>query len=316
MTTFISTRTPIILGDGLQITGMVTPANDRWSFMIPDHSTSLTLGADGSGLATSADAGIVPVSSGVTSHTLVQPWSISYTSTNDSQLDGWHYGNLFFERYHVFPASEDLGTILSDTQSSFQVHNAFRELHDTLNDLTIGGTGGEGTTVTLSISGEDYSTALPLLLQALRSHKFDFTVLGSGASTFDISITPVMASAQFFPSFNVTGSRALVFPFIPQRPVSENIQFMTSVLTSKDGTENRLAERKNARQSFNMKYLIDQQDPQMYQNAQAIGGWYVAPDPQANLVSRCIRHRSSAGYRGPRLPRRRVRALVERLESN
>ena len=184
-------------------------------------------------------------------------------------VEGTNYGNLFFDRVHMFPGNPDLGVILSDVSNSFQVMNAHRSQHDTLDSIELAGAGFEGTVVTAKLNGEEVDVFLPRLFNALQSYGFDYVVRGVGENTIDFTITAT-AGSGIVPAFSVTGSRTVMFPFLPQKGVTENIEFLSNVLRAKDGSETRTSERTDPRQEFGMKYLIDQEEPQMFQNAQAI----------------------------------------------
>ena len=192
-------------------------------------------------------------------------------STN-SGVAGLFYGydKVWFEHLHTIPASEDLGTILSNVQSRFQFFNAFREATKVLTAVTISGTGTDGTTITRERTSTVLPTGLPVTLNALQGEGFSFNVLATGDATIDMDFGFTMQDGTLAPGFKVIGSRAVVFPFIPTKPVKEQIEFLTDIIESRDGTEKRTSARPEARQEFGMKYLIDQQDPEQYAAAQAL----------------------------------------------
>ena len=180
------------------------------------------------------------------------------------------YATWWFDRMHVIPASEDVGTILSSVESSFYWHNAYRNTAQVLTGITVSGEGYEGTTITYDRTGGLVEDEVPINTPAQYGEGFTFTIPLEGSNVIDIDFDFEVESGVEAPSFNVVGSRAVIFPFVPQQPIDETIQFLTDIMEARDGTETRVSARANGRQSFRMNYLIDQQDPSMFQAAQAL----------------------------------------------
>ena len=180
------------------------------------------------------------------------------------------YSAWWFERMHTIPTTENVGTILSAVESRFYLHNAFRRTNQVLTSIDITGVGFEGTTVVQERTGLTSTAALPIPVNSHQGEGFTFTIPQEGPTTIDMDFDMSLQSGAPVQSFNVIGSRAVLFPFIPQRPVKETIEFLTNIIESRDGTETRISARAEARQEFGMDYLIDQQDPDMFQKAQAL----------------------------------------------
>ncbi len=191
------------------------------------------------------------------------------TSTRAS-LAGYSYDSLFYENYHIFPASLDLETVLATVTTPFSLFNAYKNTHDSISAMDITGVGFDGTEVLSALTNAEFSTEAPYLIQALQHYTFKLRTPREGAQTIDYEVQPVMLSAGEIASLSVIGTRSLIFPFIPQTGVTEDIEYKTGVMLSKDGSETRTAERNMARQSFGMKYLLDSIDPQQYANLQAL----------------------------------------------
>lgn len=196
------------------------------------------------------------------------PVTLSAAWTGTSSLSGTAsgvappttHGDLFFERMHVFPASENVGTILATVTSHFQYLNAYTNTAQTLTNIVTSGLGVAGTTI------EDSTTSaapvFPILLNGMVSRLFNFSVLGTGDATIEIDFDfSMLDPAVPTPTFKVVGSRAVMFPFIPQRPLTETIDFLTNVIEAYDGTEQRISTRTQGRQIFDMKYFLESDDP-------------------------------------------------------
>jgi hypothetical protein len=224
--------------------------------------------------AGSADDATLHAVDTLTGDTLVNA-PFNYVPNNwisNSPVSGLFYGydEKWFERMHTIPASEDLGTILSTVQSRFWMHNAYRNAVKVLTDVTISGSGFQGTTIVRERLGTTLPIGLPVTFEALQGEGFTFNVPATGEAAIDMNFDFTFQDGTASPSFNLVGSRAVVFPFIPTKPVKEQIEFLTDVIEARDGTESRISTRPEARQEFNMKYLIDQQQPEQYASAQAL----------------------------------------------
>ena len=98
-----------------------------------------------------------------------------------------------------------------------------------------------------------------------------FTMLPQTGTNVNLNVTPVGPSSitgtldfQFdFPVdpsvafIEVTGDRIVMFLFPPEKPLTERLEFLTEVMTHVDGTEQRVALRKNPRQSYEMLIVLE-----------------------------------------------------------
>ena len=76
-------------------------------------------------------------------------------------------------------------------------------------------------------------------------------IVGTLDFQFDFPVDPTILSLE------VTGDRIVMFLFPPERPMTERLQFLTDVMGHVDGTEQRIAMRKNPRQSLEMVILLE-----------------------------------------------------------
>ena len=108
------------------------------------------------------------------------------------------------------------------------------------------------TDVTLTAITEDKTTGLtlsgitaPLVMNGYSDDVFTVTLGLSGNSTIDATYTFVTSSGS--PAINFTGQRLIPFTLRPQIPVKERWEWITTILTSYDTSEQRIMLRDNPR---------------------------------------------------------------------
>lgn len=152
--------------------------------------------------------------------------------------------SLWFDRIWVFTMRAfDVGQVIADTTRQYNLFSTFR-VPVTLN--AVNETGTDGITLTppnpipasyLPLQEDTYTINIdedgPVLIDAILEHVF------SGV-TFDITIV---------------GSRASLFPHIPENGLIERLGFLTDVQRGLDGTEQRIALRERPRQTFEAVYI-------------------------------------------------------------
>lgn len=148
----------------------------------------------------------------------------------------------WFERVHVLPRSIDLGNILGVVQVDMEVYNAYRD--DSRDFTNFTNNAGNGVSI-IDLPG------LPVTLNAQEGLQLTLEVTTDGPPdingtldfTFDIGSAMVP----------IEGSRIVLFPFRPEAPMVERLEFLTDIFVKIDGTEQRVALRKNPRQTFEME---------------------------------------------------------------
>lgn len=183
-------------------------------------------------------------------------------------------GANFFERIHILPNSKiDFGNIITQKTEQYEIYNAHRTEDKTLNTITNNASPG----VTLP----DEST--PEVIEA-QSSALDSTSTDNTGDTFALGTLvqrDVVASADGLPIFDtniifdfagtndvqllVAGTRLVLFPFEYESPSKETLAFLTDIIESLNGEEQRIALRKNPRQVFEVEYLLDSTDRQRMQ---------------------------------------------------
>lgn len=167
----------------------------------------------------------------------------------------WNLADVWFDQAIVRPIQIDFGNILSTQTETIFVYSSFRTQSITLNQID--NNLGAGSSLLNPPS-------LPLILQPQTGFSVTLEVTASGLSTINNTIDWIFSvSTQVV---NVTGQRIVMFPLPPEVPLTEILEFVTDIMTSVDGSEQRAAVRKNPRQFFQFELAIDSDDRQFLSN--------------------------------------------------
>ncbi|MDR1890111.1 MAG: hypothetical protein LBQ81_12165 [Zoogloeaceae bacterium] len=157
------------------------------------------------------------------------------------------YVDDFYHRVHVFPPRLDLGNVVSTLTERVYLWNAWF-LPQTL--TAIDGL-SEGVTIT-PVDG----APPPDVYAALQERALDVTVSPLGASRIDDAI---IFSWQGLPdvALIISGIRVIAWVFPPNwaTPVEERLEWLTDVLTSRSGAEQRRALRIAPRRFFEAEFI-------------------------------------------------------------
>ena len=194
-------------------------------------------------------------------------------------------GEDWFEKIHVYPGGaienpnylQDFkilfGDILAQLDRPFEVFNAYRKLTATLDTITLTGlTPGFETPDTIVT---DTIGPLTSMLDSTSTYNVDLTTglgtpvlrdvraLRDGLSKFDGPMTLGFDLQNV--TMNVSGSRvAMVLPTYSM-PYVEELGFLTDIIPSSGGKEQRIALRKQPRETFRCKYELDGLERQQFQ---------------------------------------------------
>lgn len=146
----------------------------------------------------------------------------------------------FFEQTVVLPRRIDLGIVLAPTTVDIEVYNSRRATQVTWFSYVNGS--GDGVSI-------PDLPALPKTLNALQGSLQTFTVEVEGPPSIGGTQDFTFAGGVMV-SIPVSGARSIVFPFVPESPVLETLQFLTDVLRSSGGFEQRRALRRTPRSFF------------------------------------------------------------------
>lgn len=153
----------------------------------------------------------------------------------------------FFERIHYTPKVIALGNVITTVTEEIEVYSAYRRVVRELTSAT------ESAGPGVSFIG---LPALPAPLPTQTGIVFDVQVTTVGPATIDGTLDFVTDVASF--SIIITGNRVVMFPFVPERGISETLQFRTDIITAADGGEQRISIRKNPRQLFTMNMRVEE----------------------------------------------------------
>jgi hypothetical protein len=179
-------------------------------------------------------------------HTYVQQEELKVSYDGDkvgSFLDDYYY------RIHISPALVDFGPIASPTEETFVVWNAWF-----VTKICSAVTESHPTEYSLDPAASSFS----LVGLGLTTYTVSVTTVGS--LEFTATITFVFGTEE--PVLTLTGTRVAVFPFVPNFPMLETLEWVTNILKSKDGSEQRLCLRKTPRQRFQFNCMLTTEQEQ------------------------------------------------------
>ncbi|MBZ5700249.1 MAG: hypothetical protein LAN84_00220 [Acidobacteriia bacterium] len=158
------------------------------------------------------------------------------------------FGGQLFEKIIVIPRVKALGFVLSDTQFGVEVWNSFRDSHQTLQAINIGGDGG------LTVANP---YGLPLLFPALDSFTYQATVPRFGTAQIAQDVVFVFVSGIGGADMQVTGARITLFSIAPDwnEGMEETFEFLTDVLRAYSDNEQRRGLRQLPRRAMRYRAL-------------------------------------------------------------
>jgi len=152
----------------------------------------------------------------------------------------------WFEKFHVRPGEFVFGNVLSTQQIPVSVYSAYR--HDIHSWDAFVNNAGQGVSLINQPSlpySFDPQTGLDNLL---------LEVTPSGPPIVDTTLDFVFDTMTISPI--ITLERLVLFDLPPELPYEMELEFLTDVQTHRDGSEHRLALRKNPRQLFSWSFVF------------------------------------------------------------
>lgn len=161
----------------------------------------------------------------------------------------------WFETIVVRPQSIALGNVLTTIIVAIELFNADRYESHELQNFT--NNAGDGISLT-DLPPLVYS--IPLL-HGLTVH---LEVTPDGPATIDGTLD--FDFDLYVVSIPITGQRLVVFGFRPEVPMQETLRFLTEVIDTIDGGEQRIALRKRPRQEYDCTFRLEGPDRQALEN--------------------------------------------------
>lgn len=153
----------------------------------------------------------------------------------------------WFEDVHVVPRSFSLGNVLSTQTIPVEVYSAFRDAFHSW-DAWVNNAGAGVTLLN--------APSLPYVLPPQSGVQMQLQVATNGPPVVDTTLDWVFDFATIYTDIDF--ERVVLFAVVPELPYTEYLEWLTDVLTHKDGTEQRVALRKNPRQFFEWNLMLDE----------------------------------------------------------
>lgn len=164
-------------------------------------------------------------------------------------------GDVWFEQAIVRPLAFSFGNILSNQTGTVVVYSSYRdsdiELSDIVNNLGVG--------VTLTDVPE-----LPYTMAPQSGFSATLQVSTDGSPVLNDTLDFIFDVGELH--VTITGRRIVMFPLRPEAPLRESLEFLTEVIEHVDGSEQRIALRKNPRQSYDFKLMLDGSERRYFEN--------------------------------------------------
>ncbi len=166
----------------------------------------------------------------------------------------------YYNRIHITPSLLELGNIASEQTQSVNVWNAYL-VPKTL--LSIGNI-PDG----IDVTGQ---APAPIDFTALQELSWDLSILSDGPSSIDAAITWQFAADQVV--LHITGTRIIAFSWLIDwtKPVNETLQWLTDILQSSSGHEQRRSLRLSPKITFEADLLLTDAERQYFDLAMV--GW-------------------------------------------
>ena len=170
------------------------------------------------------------------------------------------YFDDYYNRIHIAPTILELGNVASEQVSSVNIWNAYL-VPKTLQSI-------DGQQEGLSVSGQSVS---PLNFTALQERAWNVSILPDGPSTIDATLTWQFGTDQA--QLKIIGTRIVAFGWLVDwsKSISESIQWLTDILQSKTGYEQRRSLRLTPRINYEVELLIYDAERQYFDLAMI--GW-------------------------------------------
>lgn len=153
----------------------------------------------------------------------------------------------YYDRIHYSDLAFDLGNVITNTERTVSVWNAYA-VAKTLQSVSA--TGNEGITLTQPVTP-------PITWPARSEQTYQIIVTTDGPPIIDASYTWLWTAANGA-TVSIVGSRITAWVWRPNwaRGITERLSWLTDVIRGYDGTEQRIRARKTPRRTFEFEYLV------------------------------------------------------------
>lgn len=153
---------------------------------------------------------------------------------------------FWFEHVHAFPGVLTMGNIVAISLRDMEIYNAYRDAERSLTIFANNADAG------VSLVG---FPLLPAAIGAGAGLLFQVRVDSNGPPSLNGTLVFTLDSGDV--TVPITGVRVVMFPFAPEAPLQERLEFKTDILTTTTGGEQRISIRKHPRQLFNMVFKTE-----------------------------------------------------------
>jgi hypothetical protein len=195
------------------------------------------------------------------------------TARAGATSDRMTFGDIWFDRVHILPRTKfEFGNIITLIEDEYELYSAYRSSSITLTTITNNASPG------IELPNVSAPLVVPKLTSVLDPLTTDNSA-GTGLGT--IVKTKIQALADGLPSFDTTvdflfssgdtpqlfvsGQRIVLIPAEYESPLREVLAFLTDIIETTNGQEQRIALRNSPRQVFEVNYMLDGLDRQRMQ---------------------------------------------------
>lgn len=171
---------------------------------------------------------------------------------------GKNISEEWFDRVYVLPDQINTGILVSTQVFEITLYSSFRsqDVNWTAYDDSSAGAGVDlDSSPPGDVTFAPHSGATRTLTVTLNGPP---SINGELEFTFDSGIGTL--------TIPITGTRSVLFPFEPEAPMAEILEFFTDILRTRSGKEQRRALRKTPRVTFDYQILTDEADRRLLEN--------------------------------------------------
>lgn len=154
--------------------------------------------------------------------------------------------DVFYNRLMVEPLNINFEILVSTKTANILVWNGYLDQSVTLDDLLLSGFDG------LQIIGD----TPPTVFDPLQERTYVVRATMDGPPTISARLTFDWESGFVDSVVNISGIRIVLYPYLYRPDMIENLEWMTKILTSDDGSETRQGLRESPRQIFSVNSFI------------------------------------------------------------